>query len=535
MGLMPKRRKGNTLERWEVALIKAMLARKGSNDQDILAYFTRPTRSVNHRAIGEIRTEKKHKAVKPAAHEELEAFLATWPEVDPQTGLSLRGDELLIKARDAMIAAVHTFNGAGLTFRAELFIVTAIIAWTYLLHAWFRREGIDFRYKGAGGAIKKTKGGEDCYWELGKCLQHSQCPLSEGAVTNLEFLIELRNEIEHRSTSRIDDAVSAKLQACCINFNDTIIKLFGPQFSLERRLPIALQFVTFDSEQRTLLKKASTLPAHIATFLNAFDSQLTPDRQNDPAYVYRVAFVPKIANRPSSADTAVEFVKAGSEAAQEINRILLKEVDKKRYTAKQIYKMMQAEGYPKFNQESHTKLWKDLGAKEPGKGFGKVGDYKNTWVWYDSWVARVRAHPRASRSVQVALLIRGRRRRRAVVCRDDDRAELGRTAEDAEAFACGAVDIAQGTNRARSTSRIRFACIGDGLHIVGLSLPFEPQRKCQLYTRTCLFGSLWRSSPTFADAYSTDIRRLPRTSPKSLNFLALPRGMKPSLRFDFLQ
>jgi hypothetical protein len=43
--------------------------------------------------------------------------------------LTLR-DELLIKAREAMIAAVHTSNSAGLTFRAELFIVTAIIAWT---------------------------------------------------------------------------------------------------------------------------------------------------------------------------------------------------------------------------------------------------------------------------------------------------------------------------------------------------------------------------------------------------------------------
>ena len=36
--------------------------------------------------------------------------------IDPETGLSLKGDELLIKAREAMIAAVHTFNSAGLTF-----------------------------------------------------------------------------------------------------------------------------------------------------------------------------------------------------------------------------------------------------------------------------------------------------------------------------------------------------------------------------------------------------------------------------------
>jgi hypothetical protein len=213
-----------------------------------------------------------------------------------------------------------------------------------------------------------------------------------GTIANREFIIELRNEIEHRSTSRIDDAVSAKLQACCLNFNDATIKQFGPQFSFERRLPIALQFVTFDSEQRALLKKASALPPHIATFLDAFDSHLAPDLQNDPAYVYRVAFVPKTANRPSAADVAVEFVKAGSDEAKEINRILLKEVDKKRYRAKQICKMMQDEGFPKFNQEHHTRLWKELGAKDPTKGFGKVGDYKGTWVWFDSWVDRVRAH-----------------------------------------------------------------------------------------------------------------------------------------------
>ena len=163
---MIKRRRGKTLERWEIALIKAMLIRGGYNDQDILAYFTRPTRSVNHRAIGEIRTKTKHKAVKASTAEQLDDFLATWPDIDPQTGLSVRGDELLIKAREAMIAAVHLFNSVGLTFRTELFIVTSIIAWTYLLHAWFRREGIDYRYVKDDGTVRKTKQGEDCYWEL---------------------------------------------------------------------------------------------------------------------------------------------------------------------------------------------------------------------------------------------------------------------------------------------------------------------------------------------------------------------------------
>ena len=44
-------------------------------------------------------------------------------------------------------------------------------------------------------------------------------PLEKGVKQNLEFLIALRHEIEHRCTNRIDEAVSAKLHACCINFN----------------------------------------------------------------------------------------------------------------------------------------------------------------------------------------------------------------------------------------------------------------------------------------------------------------------------
>lgn len=62
---MPVRRRGNKLERWEIALIKAMVADgRWPIDQDILAYFTRPTRSINHRAIAEIRDNTKHTAIK---------------------------------------------------------------------------------------------------------------------------------------------------------------------------------------------------------------------------------------------------------------------------------------------------------------------------------------------------------------------------------------------------------------------------------------------------------------------------------------
>lgn len=387
----PVRRRGNSLERWEIALIKAMIADgRWPNDQDILAHFTRPTRSVNHRAIAEIRTKKKHTAVKPAAAEDLDAFLACWPDVDPETGLSLQGDELLIKAREAMIAAVHIFNGAGLTFRAELFIVTAVIAWTYLLHAWFKREGIDYRHTKMEAGVRvvsKTPNGADKYWELAQCLKHARCPVERGSADNLLYLLELRHEIEHQSTSRIDDAVSAKLQACCINFNDVIKGQFGAQYALERRLPIALQFVTFSPDQRALLKKAGNLPRHVETMMEGFEQKLTPEQQDDPRFAYRVFMIRKTANRAPGADLAVELVPPGSDVEEKFS-MALKEVEKRKYLPTEVVEKVRAEGWNRFTMDSHTRLWQRLGAKDLAKGYGAVAVGKQ-WCWYEPWLNRV--------------------------------------------------------------------------------------------------------------------------------------------------
>ncbi|WP_372837457.1 DUF3644 domain-containing protein [Phaeovulum sp.] len=378
------RRPGNTLEKWEVALVKTMLARKYI-PQDIQSYFSRPTRSINHARVSEIRDGTKHKAVKPATDAELDAFLAAWPNIDPTTGLHLQGDELLVKAREAMIAAVHTFNSAGLHFRAELFIVTSIIAWTYLLHAFYKREGIDYRYK-KGGAVEKTPTGADKYWELGQCLAHGKCPLDKGVINNLNFLTEIRHEIEHRSTNRIDDALSAKLQACCINFNDAIKALFGKEFALEKRLPIALQFVTFDGAQRAGLVGAD-LPGHIAAAMDNFHNSLSEAEQRDLKFRYRVAFVPKVSGKASKSDLAVEFIKPGSPEAEAVERVLLKEVERPKYLPSEIVTKVQTAGHGAFNMHDHTLLAKQLDARKPAKGYGVM--VAKTWYWYEHWYEKV--------------------------------------------------------------------------------------------------------------------------------------------------
>lgn len=383
-----KRRRGNTLKQWEVAIVKAMINRGEpfTNDQDILAYFTRPTRSVNHRLISEIRSGVKHKTIKKASEHELDAFLMTWPDIDHKTGLNISGDELLIKGREAMIAAVQTFNSAGLTFRAELFIVTAIIAWTYLLHAWFHRAGKVPKYTG-----KKTREGADKYWELGHCLRQSDCPTKDGEVRNLKFLLLIRHEIEHQSTNRIDETLGAKLQACALNFNDLLKREFGAQYGLEKNLPLALQFVSFGTEQRAAIKNASNLPAHIEAAIDRFEGGLTDEEMKNPAYRMSYGFVPMVAKKLGAADAAVKIISADSPEAIEIERIMLKEVNKNRYPPSKVVEKISESGFPNFTMHHHTKLWKAYDGKNAGNGYGCDGDYGN-WVWFDRWVDVVLAH-----------------------------------------------------------------------------------------------------------------------------------------------
>lgn len=390
---MAKRPRAKNLSRWEVSLVKAMIASGQYNDQTTHAYFTRPSRSINQRVISEIRNGTKHAHIRPASTEDLRQFLSVWPQVDYETGASLLEDELLIKSREAMLAAVQTFNSGGLNFRSELFIVSAVIAWTYLLHSWYKKEGIDYWYKNADGTPRPIRrNGPVKYWELGYCLRRNDCPLPLPVRKNLEFIIEIRDEIEHRMTTNIDVSIGAKLQACCLNYNTAIMEYFGQQYGLEKRLPLALQFVTFNSDQRNALKSQRNLPAHISTMMQTFEDGLTNELRLDSSYAYRVLLVPKSANHLSGSDEAVELVREGSEDAENISRVLMKEVTKSRFPRDRIIELVRNAGFPRFSSHWHTQLVRQLDAKNVAHGFGTTGDYRNSWVWYQKWLDRVLAH-----------------------------------------------------------------------------------------------------------------------------------------------
>jgi hypothetical protein len=303
--------------------------------------------------------------------------------------------ELVTKSREAALAAVQIFNSPLLTFKSEIFIVLMNIAWTYLLHAHYRKNGTEYRYfkeKNNRRTYDKTKLGAYKYWELERCINDSQSPLDRDAANNLRFLIGIRHEIEHQMTSRIDSRLSAKFQACCLNFNDYVKKLFGEKYGIDKHLALSLQFSSINQDQIAALSAADQMPAHIQAYMQGFEKQLTDEEFNSPRFAYRVLFVAKTANRKGQADQVIEFVKADSQLAEGVNRTyaVIKETERPKHLPKSIVGQMQSEGYKRFNVTKHTELWKGIDAKKPDAGFGV--QVQNSWYWYDSWMEHVRQH-----------------------------------------------------------------------------------------------------------------------------------------------
>ena len=214
--------------------------------------------------------------------------------------------ELLKKSREAALSAVQIFNNPNIGFKSETFAVLSVIAWTYLLHAHYRNKRVEYRYYKLTGAgrrsFDRTKRGAYKHWELERCLNCPESPLDKDTSNNLRFLIGLRHEIEHQMTSRIDDYLSARYQACCLNYNHYVKALFGEKHGIDKYLTFSLQFSSISKDQKDLLEDTTGLPAHIKSYIEGFDQGLSDKEFSNPRFAYRVLFVAKTANRKGQAD-----------------------------------------------------------------------------------------------------------------------------------------------------------------------------------------------------------------------------------------
>lgn len=301
----------------------------------------------------------------------------------------MKKNELLIKSREAMMSAVQIYNNPQITFKSETFISLSIIAWTYLLHAYFANNNIDYRYYEVHGKRKKydkTKYGAYKHWELERCLNEKNCPLDANTIQNLKFLIGIRHEIEHQMTKKIDSSISAKLQACSINYNFYIKKLFGEIFGVDQELGLAIQFSPIEAEQKSMLFHNEKVATNIKNFITDFENTLTKDELGNTHYAYRVVFARVDGKRINGeTDEVITFLPADSPEAENLNKTytLIKETEKKKYLSKDIVALMRKKGYTWFSVSDMTTFWKtELKSRE------QYGIYitKTQWMWYENWI-----------------------------------------------------------------------------------------------------------------------------------------------------
>lgn len=298
--------------------------------------------------------------------------------------------ELILKSREAALSSVQIYNNPLTRFKTESFIVLFVIAWTYLLHAHYRAAGVEYRYYTVAKTRKrfvKNPDGSIKYWDLKECISQQNCPLDRDTKNNLLFLIGLRNQIEHKKATGLDSYLSARYQACALNYNYYLKMLFGDKYSLDNNLALSLQFAELDYHQAEAMKdKADFIPKSIQTYIAAFDDKLTDKELHSERFAYRLLFTKVAAKRKGQADRVVEFIDPDSELAKTISKEywVKEDREKPKFRRKDVLKLVKEAGFGDFGPSDHTDLWKKLDAKNPSKGYGVL--VCGTWYWYQNWV-----------------------------------------------------------------------------------------------------------------------------------------------------
>jgi len=228
-------------------------------------------------------------------------------------GLPRAVREHLEKAQTSALSAVENYNKPGIFFRTRTYVILMVIAWTSLFHAIFywRNQKPWYIAKGSGRGTRYMKVDEEPkHWELSKCIKEYYRDQNPPERKNLEFILRLRNKIEHRNYPELDPALYGECQSMLMNFEDVLVKEFGLEYALIENLAVSLQFSALrQKEQIKAIKSLEKSSAKdVLNFIQKYRAGLPPEILESSKYSLKVFLIPKLANRQSAADVAVEFV-----------------------------------------------------------------------------------------------------------------------------------------------------------------------------------------------------------------------------------
>jgi hypothetical protein len=243
-------------------------------------------------------------------------------------GLSHDVKNNIEKCRFAAIAAVDAYNRPGPRFRTAQYLILLTISWTAIFHAIFYSRGRRpwYRVK-AGTSGKGTRylkvDGEPKHWDLSECIKQYFGGQNPPERKNLEFVVGLRNKIEHRNLPVLDPVLFGECQAALFNLESLLLQEFGQKYALSEQLTVALQFSQmFPEEKYKAVRSMATVGlANVKDYVEKYRSDLPSPILNSMKYSFSVFLVPRVANRQNSADAAVQFIRVDEASEEELKRL----------------------------------------------------------------------------------------------------------------------------------------------------------------------------------------------------------------------
>lgn len=312
------------------------------------------------------------------------------------------------KCQMATLSAVEAYNRPGKKFRTAQYLVMIIIGWTALFHAYFYRKNIKPWYKKRNGRFDKVDG-DPRHWDLSECLKQYYKGDNPPARRNLEFLIGLRNKIEHRHLPELDASLYGECQAALLNLEELIVEFFGGKFAMTEQLAISLQFSSMvPSEKKNAARAlASGAAKTVKEYVEQFRGALPSTVLSSMKYSFNVFLVPNVVNRKSAADAAVEFIRVDEASEEELARleklnVLIRE---KKIPIANIDLLKPGQVVDKINESSafratlnaHTDAWRFFAVRPPS-GSNNPHQCKTDFCIYDeahrdylytqAWVAK---------------------------------------------------------------------------------------------------------------------------------------------------
>jgi hypothetical protein len=243
---------------------------------------------------------------------------------------SEQSERLIVKSRDAALAAVQAYNNPIATFRTETYIVLMVISFTALFHAVFERDQVDYREYKPDGSIRKV-GVYDALIDAAEGFVKFRDLYSakyvrlnlEAARQNLNWIMNARHIIEHRGSQDVDDLMGSECQSLLLNYEEILVAEFGAYHAINCSLcfPLLLSSRRSPKLLEAIRRRQGADYELVKNRLVTLRSQLPDDIVGDPAFRFPIFLIPVIGRNRRTADKTVEVFDPEGRTPEELAEI----------------------------------------------------------------------------------------------------------------------------------------------------------------------------------------------------------------------